>query len=507
MFSSETTLRLFDAVRAGDSALLLSCLPHLPADSRAETLNTAAVIAVLDDRVEALKTLLDAGVSPESKDEHGRSLARLAALKDAFDCLRLLHRCGATLHTPGDNSPLHAACTIGSVRCLRFLLEQGIPPDCKNKQGDSPAHIAAHNAAVGCLQTLHEAGADFHAKSHEGITPLNLLDAKWEKNPAIAEFLLKVHGGNPPTATSGETFGGTTTTACGESGNAASLKKWAGTNPDRLALIIQRAKLDDETARRFVWDKNFNQNLVRPGFNFPGLFKNTKSPDVGTRIMETTPLAELFAWAGNSVPRLTVLASHARLDYDAVRRLVFHPEFLSFTGEDSVQRFGLCALQLNPHAGNFLARVFTETPLPDLVSWVGKSEVRLRHLVGRVELPVEAWNKFILQKIFPFSVIDANGGTWAVERFLKETPDSELFDWAGTEESRISDLLARAPFDDATWSSLINNPEYSSPRKRPKVKYAPASYYDNLLPPRIHKAVVNPHLPSSIRDAINASLS
>ncbi len=65
--------------------------------------------------------------APAQRDASGRSPVLLAAALDNIEALELLlaHGFSANSTSVQNQTPLHAACTKGSVRCVQALLEAG----------------------------------------------------------------------------------------------------------------------------------------------------------------------------------------------------------------------------------------------------------------------------------------------------------------------------------------------------------------------------------------------
>lgn len=74
----------------------------------------------------------------------------------------------------GGYSPLHHACSVGSVECTRLLLEAGADPSipADSNLGDTPLHICCKVPdRIHCAELLMEYGADANARDAFGHNP------------------------------------------------------------------------------------------------------------------------------------------------------------------------------------------------------------------------------------------------------------------------------------------------------------------------------------------------
>jgi ankyrin repeat protein len=75
----------------------------------------------------------------------------------------------------------------GAAETLKFLLQQRVNVNRKNKLGCSPLHLAASAGNLEVLKLLLKSGADVNAQNDLGGTPLYF--AMFYKQFAVAEFL------------------------------------------------------------------------------------------------------------------------------------------------------------------------------------------------------------------------------------------------------------------------------------------------------------------------------
>lgn len=122
----------------------------------------AVLRAAMAGRLNAVRTLLAAGVDVRSRDVRGYALLDDVLAKNAdFDCIVAILDAGADVNAVnGDgNTPLMRAAETGNVGIVRVLLERGANPRPKNPE-DSPLLYASAD----CTRILIEAGADVNAR-------------------------------------------------------------------------------------------------------------------------------------------------------------------------------------------------------------------------------------------------------------------------------------------------------------------------------------------------------
>lgn len=132
------------AARAGELDTLRSLLfaPETTPQMRAD----AAMTAISFGRTEILRALLDAGVSPDSRDSNGGPLVIQASVSGNVEALRLLFERGADLRArmPGKtDDALVFAVVLHQREVIRFLVGSGIDWSASISQsGKSPRQLA-----------------------------------------------------------------------------------------------------------------------------------------------------------------------------------------------------------------------------------------------------------------------------------------------------------------------------------------------------------------------------
>ncbi|XP_037075010.1 E3 ubiquitin-protein ligase XB3-like, partial [Pollicipes pollicipes] len=120
-------------------------------------------------------------MSPEDVDEFPGRLLHQAALWDNAELLEDLLASEEIAHISSRDSwgrtPLHAAATTYSSRCLRVLLQSGADPDVPcGPRGEyrTSLHLAAEHGHLENVRLLLESGADLLLKDHCGLTAMDL---------------------------------------------------------------------------------------------------------------------------------------------------------------------------------------------------------------------------------------------------------------------------------------------------------------------------------------------
>ncbi|GGP19728.1 hypothetical protein GCM10007981_04580 [Thermocladium modestius] len=145
-----------------------------------------------------VKTLLEAGADPNTKDEYGSTPLHWAALKGHLDVVELLLKHGADPNVKDEDgsTPLHDAAWNGHADVVELLLKHGADPNVKDEDGSTPLHDAAWNGHADVVELLLKHGADPNTKNEYGKTPLHRAAMKGHAD--VVELLLK-HGADPNT--------------------------------------------------------------------------------------------------------------------------------------------------------------------------------------------------------------------------------------------------------------------------------------------------------------------
>lgn len=157
--------QLLTAVEAGDLSRVKALL-HAGANVNTRTSGglTALSLAVIRGYDEIALLLLDHGASLDARDKSGDRQQR----------------------SPG-NSPVHYAAIYGRTRVLERMLQAGVSPDLRDKNGRTLLMLAAENGHLETVQLLLRAGADANARSALGETVLDC--ARRRKNAEVIRLI------------------------------------------------------------------------------------------------------------------------------------------------------------------------------------------------------------------------------------------------------------------------------------------------------------------------------
>lgn len=136
------------AVLHRHSAAARTLLADLPAQTRGALLNDLGSVPIAISRSDTaiITTLLDCGMSPNGRDDTGKTYLCEAAVLGKVPIVELLLQTGADPNLPDVQyrfTPLMWAASAGNAETVRFLLEQGADPMLADSRGRTARAIAA----------------------------------------------------------------------------------------------------------------------------------------------------------------------------------------------------------------------------------------------------------------------------------------------------------------------------------------------------------------------------
>jgi len=143
-----------------------------------------------------VRSLLDAGISPNTKDSCAWTPLHVAAAYGQHDVAALLIERNANVQAKNNvkETPLHCASKYGRDELVELILHHGADPNSKDNMWDTPLHVASHQGNLGIARLLLNHGADVNGVITWGscvITPLSF--AATYGHHDVVELLL-AHG-------------------------------------------------------------------------------------------------------------------------------------------------------------------------------------------------------------------------------------------------------------------------------------------------------------------------
>lgn len=145
-------------------------------------------VAIIRDDASAVRSLLDRGIDPNSRDPKGQPALAVAIRREsprAFAALLSRPDVDVNALNPAGESALMLAAIAGDLDACRQLLERGA---LVRKPGWSPIHYAASGPETRIVRLLLDRGAEIDAEAPNGTTALML--AAQAGPETTVEFLL-----------------------------------------------------------------------------------------------------------------------------------------------------------------------------------------------------------------------------------------------------------------------------------------------------------------------------
>lgn len=205
IFADPAVAALAEAVADGDTARIRALAPGADLGARGDKQVTLLQWALLNQRLDSLKALLDAGADPRQPGVDGDTVVHMAAAaNDASYLAELLARgVDANVRNPESGAgPLRSALMGEREVQFRALLAAGADPNLADRVGNTPLHIAGQINDPERALDLLKAGADANARNAQGVTfqrylfmtRASLLTAQARQQREAVEAWLSGHG-------------------------------------------------------------------------------------------------------------------------------------------------------------------------------------------------------------------------------------------------------------------------------------------------------------------------
>lgn len=178
-----------------DYDLLDDALSTMTGDGKKGYLSLLLECVATEGDVEALKIVLSHGAEEVSYTQYhpaacpvGNSYY-LLSLNNNVEGLEVVHNHFSEVspdtvqdrlneQTTMGNTPVHAACKVGALEALEFLLDRGADTTIQNKRGDTPLHVAVqegHEHIYNRLMELEDERSGIDIENDKNQTPVDIL--------------------------------------------------------------------------------------------------------------------------------------------------------------------------------------------------------------------------------------------------------------------------------------------------------------------------------------------
>jgi ankyrin repeat protein len=185
--SGQSLEELFNAAQNNDPQALTSLLDRgLDPNSTNREGDTLLMVAAMRGYSDLVQILLAHKAAVDRRNPYGDTALMMASLKGHLEVVKLLIEHGAKVNPEGW-TPLGYAAYGGDAAVVRYLLSKGADVDAVQPNGDTALMLAARKDRVEAARELLYADADFDYRGPGGETALGL--AEHGADEALVELL------------------------------------------------------------------------------------------------------------------------------------------------------------------------------------------------------------------------------------------------------------------------------------------------------------------------------
>lgn len=173
VFVDPAAAALAEAIARGDQTEVARLAVATDLSIRGDKRITLLQWALMHQRAQAMRALLDAGADLKQPGLDGDTVLHTAAMANDPSYLHLLLAAGAdpdALNAETGATPLRNALMGERTEQFHALLAAGADPDRADRMGNTPLHVAAQVNEPALALELLQAGADPQARNAQGAT-------------------------------------------------------------------------------------------------------------------------------------------------------------------------------------------------------------------------------------------------------------------------------------------------------------------------------------------------
>ncbi len=186
-----------------ENGQLEAALVVVEAGALVDAVNPESGKSMLANAVQRVETpvvefLLRHGARSDLPDNDGWSPLHIAAYDDRVDYVRSMLDAGADIELPGPNGRLlELAARFGTLEMVNLLLARGAQPNTLDEEGWAPLHYAAHDGNVELVKAMLDVGADPNVSSDSSPPPVwwaaseghaEVVQLLWERGADVNEL-------------------------------------------------------------------------------------------------------------------------------------------------------------------------------------------------------------------------------------------------------------------------------------------------------------------------------